>query len=138
MPSGEARRGLTRRQRVERMAALDKNLMFSILEWGAETNCTVQTVTASILKYPLVVVEGVYKNLRAARDEFRSRHFKRCVPARGLGESHVLLGVGGLFSSLFFVLQCERLDGWCAEVHNFNRANAMFGVLVHGKTPRIG
>ncbi len=70
----------SRRERVEKMAALNNSLVFSILEWGAETNYSVQSVTAAVLKYPLEIIQGVYDNLCAAREDWRAKNnFRRCV-----------------------------------------------------------
>lgn len=67
-----------RRERVLRMTELNSSLLFSLLEWGAETNYSIQTVTATVLKYPLQILEGVYTNLCAAREDFRAKNkFRR-------------------------------------------------------------
>ena len=67
-----------RRERVQKMTELNSSLLFSLLEWGAETNYSIQTVTATVLKYPLQILEGVYTNLCAAREDFRAKNkFRR-------------------------------------------------------------
>jgi len=67
----------SRRERVEQMAALNDSYLYSFLEWGAETNYSLQAVTATVVKYPLEIMVGVYKNLLAAREDFREKHRRR-------------------------------------------------------------
>ena len=64
---------LTRKQRVEQMAKLNDSIAFSILEWGAEANYTLREVGTSLIKYPKEIIEGVYRNLIAVREDFRAK-----------------------------------------------------------------